>query len=556
MKTGFKKLFKKKQQNVEEADPGPKDNYTSMSSNSLFSMPVPELVSIIFKYDSELKTLNQELGTLKDQHQLLKQNSLKLQDESSLYKETKDNAQFECHRLATELNEALTSLDSCQSQLELVKTQLASRDSILVTLNSRISELEKQNCELQLSGINFNQTDEIENLRKKLAEFNKQEQIIRELKVKNEILEKEVKKISASAAENKEQARMWREKTNIFEKALNETQAEMAKKKSEHEELMSGSAKLAFSKESTETENKSLKESILHKEATIKKKNEKIEELQNIKTQLEQSITLMRIENDSKNLKIEEDFKERLRQENERKEKEWQTTQENLKAELNSLQEVLKNFEDISKKLEQNETEKDKAQQDLASKAMELKELGEKVENLAAEKSKLEETLKISNNKRELARNEIMKLTQKLESAQKAGINMNENKRSIKPSSPEEIKMLSILKPELDSLYKALMTLITDAKGDFYSVKIGDFTSFEKKMNNLVVMLHEHIEEFSSSTNSNATVPPIPAKGRTPIKLFSCIADQDETQPRTIPKVKRPINMNENPLILRRSSAK
>lgn len=550
-------MFKKKPQNSEQSDPAtPKDTYTSMSSNSLFSMPVSELVSIIFKYDTELKNLNQELATLKDQHQLLRQTSQKLQDESSLYKATKDNTQFECHRLATELNEALTSLDSCQSQLELVKTQLASRESILLTLNSRVSELEKQNCELQLSGLNFTQSDEIENLRKKLAEFTKQEQAIRELKVKNEILENEAKKISASAAESKEQARMWREKTNIFEKALNEAQAEIVKKKTEHDELVSELARSAFTKESIETENKSLKESIQQKEVTIKKKNEKIEELQNEKMQIEQSITLIRIENESNVFKIQEDLKERLKWESEQKEKEWRIAQETLRTELNSLQGDLKRFEEVTKKLELTEAEKEKIQQDLVNKVVEVKELQDKVEKLTGDKAKLEESLKTSNNKRELARNEIMKLTQKLESIQKSGLSPNDSIKVIKPSSSQELKMLSMLKPELDSLYKALMTLITDVNGEFYTVKIVDFTSFEKKMNNLVVMLHEHIEESSSTSINNTTVPPVPTKGRTPIKLFSCMADQDETQPRTMPKLKRPINVNENPLILRRSSAK
>lgn len=557
MKTGFKKLFKKKTKNPETADqPSPKDTYTSMSSDSLFSMPVSELVSIIFKYDSELKSLNQDLTTAKDQNQTLKQSFQKLQDESSLYKETKDNAQFECHRLATELNEAVTSLDSCQSQLELAKTQLASKDSMLNTLKSRVSELEKQNCELQLTGIHITPNDETENLRKKLAECNKLEQTIRELKVKNESLENELKKISASAVESKEQARMWKEKTNAFDKAMNDSQVELSKKKTELEDLKTELKKLAFIRESMETENRSLKESLSQKEASVKKKNEKIGELNKLTTQLQQSISLLKFENESSRLKARQEIQFEIENERAQQIAERQMAEENFVLEINGLKESLKDVEEIKRQLEQSKAEKERIEQDLMSKGVELSEVHENIGKLTEEKLKLSETLKVSNNKRELARTEILKLTQKLETLQKSNSTIPDPKKVPKSITIEEVSFLSIIKPELDSLYKSLMSLISEANKDFYSVKITDFTSFEKKMNNLVVALHEQIEEISFSPPTSQTIPPArPTKGRTPIKLFSCIVDQDETQPRSIPKPKRPAYPNDNQSILRRGSA-
>ena len=71
------------------------------------------------------------------------------------------------------------------------------------------------------------------------------------------------------------------------------------------------------------------------------------------------------------------------------------------------------------------------------------------------------------------------------------------------------------------------------------------------------MQLHEQLEEVAEThpaapkLNNNVVKPSI---GRNPIKLFSCMSDQDEA-PRLIPKPKKYIEQPDSRLVYRRGSA-
>jgi chromosome segregation ATPase len=562
MKTGFKKLFNKKKTNESEETVTPADNYTAMSSNSLYSLPVPELVSIIFKFDQEVKSLNKDLTQNKDQLQSTKSELSKLQEESSLYKENKETLQLECNRLARELNEAVTFLDSKQAQLDLFRNQLSSREELLNNYKSRIADLEKQNCDLQLTGINLtdSSSSEIEKLRQKIAEANKQDALIHDLNLKSKSLEAEVNKLSAVVADDREQLRMWREKTNIFENARKEAENELNKKKVEIDELRNSLNKLSFLKESAETENRSLKESVSQKEIRIQKKIAKIETLTSSNSELQQQVSVMRFENEMIKKKFLEDLEsaqDKARMEKQGVEVDYQLKIMKINEELSSLKEQAKAGNEFETKFKSLENENFLLSQQLTNTLTESHEKQRNLDELSSQISKLQENLETSNKKRELAKGEIMKLTQKLEVLQKTSF--SEPSKVSKTCSQDEMNVLTSFKTELDSLYKSLINLIYEVDKDIYKVKIVEFTSFEKRMNNVVMNLHEQIDEIHVEKPQSLTVPQQVAKaikGRTPIKLFSCIADQDDAPPRMIPKPKRPPQQPvDSRMILRRGSA-
>ena len=107
----LKKWFSKKDKTEgSEETTTPQENYTAMASNSLYNLPATELVAIIFKFDLEVKNLNKDLQSTKDQLSSTKQDYSKLQDQSTLYKQHNEALQSECNKLVIDLNEAATSL--------------------------------------------------------------------------------------------------------------------------------------------------------------------------------------------------------------------------------------------------------------------------------------------------------------------------------------------------------------------------------------------------------------------------------------------------------------
>ena len=560
MKTGFKKLFnKKKASNDSEETASPQENYTPMSTNSLYTLPANELVTIIFKFDQEVKNLNQELLSVKDQLQSSKSDLSKLQDESVLYKENRETLQLECNRLARELNEAVTSLDSRQAQLDLFRSQLASKDELVTNYKSRITELEKQNCDLQLSAMHLSAGPETEKFRAKLEESSKQEALVHDLNLKSKTLEAEITKLCLTVSDDKETIRMWRDKTNLFENARREAESELVKVKSEAEDLRSEKARLLFFKESADTEIRSLKESVNQKELRMQKKVGKVENLQSSLSEAQQQNSVLRYENDMIKKRFAEDLQvvqERAKGEKVALEVEFEGKVGKLNREIDGLKEAAKAGDEVVGRLKLVESENGMLAQQLTNTITDLHEKQRKINELTEENTKLVDSLENANGKRELARNEVFKLTQKFEILQKSA--QSDSVKVAKKCSVEEISVLNAVKNELDPLYKSLINLISEVEKDTYKVKIVEFTTFEKKMNNFVMMLHEQIEDLQVEKSVLPASPQQVAKavkGRTPIKLFSCISEQEDAPPRLIPRPKRPPQPVDNRMVLRRGSA-
>lgn len=555
MKQNLKKWFKKKEKSeATEETASPHENYTAMNSNSLYSLPPGELVSIIFKFDQEVKNLNKELGISRDTLPGLKAELAKAMDQAVLYKTNNESLQSDCKKLAIDLNEAVTQLDLKQLQIDALQSQIISKDEAISSYTGKLQELEKQVLDLQMTGINFDAGEEIVRLKHKLEEAFKSNGEVNELKIKNKVLEAEIAKSVERVNEGKEQIRMWKDKAGLFENKRKEIEGILNKKIEEVEGFSADISKLQFLKESMETEIRAVKEGLSQKEIKLKKKIGKIENLQENNNELQQKLSVTKYELDCAKQKASEDLmalQEKTTQERLEKEKENNEKVEAFQLKIEEMNKKVVECTGVEAEMS-SLRRTNKAQQDsLTSLLTEIHQKSIKINSLESEIISLTESLKKSNHKRELARSEILKLSQR---APPISPKPSETLIKLPPIiSPKEVHLLNYIQKELEIIYKTLMKIISGCDGTSYQIKIVDFSSFEKMINNVVMQLHEQLEEISEEKLSVTTEPIRQNKGRTPIKLFSCMADQDEA-PRLIPKPKRP-QQTDDRLVLRRGSA-
>ena len=352
---------------------------------------------------------------------------------------------------------------------------------------------------------------------------------------------------------------------NIFEKDRKEIEADINRKKIEIENLNSQVNKMNFLKESYDTEIKALKESINNKDIKFTKKNTKIENLHEQNVELQKAHSVLKFELDSLKIKQQEELiasQEKFVLDKEESLARLNQKIIDLELEIQELNKTNENSTNLQSEILHLQKITQDQQERLSITLAELHEKTLKINSLEIENQKIAERLKRSENKRELARNEIIKLTQKIESTtapiienklkNEANFNIDIN------SSPKELDLVNLLKNELENIYKTLMKISYINDSVYYQIKIEDFSSFENKLNNIVMQLHEQLDERSQEQSLNINQKNTISKpvGRLPIKIFSCIADQDEAPPRLIPKPKRPIQQQtDNRLVFRRGSA-
>ncbi|OMJ78834.1 hypothetical protein SteCoe_21278 [Stentor coeruleus] len=558
----MKNWIKRKTQNItsEEAST-PSDNFTAMNSNSLYSLPVNELVSIIFRFDLEVKNLTKELNLAKDTISSYKGDLPKTQDQSLLYKQHNEALQIECNKLAKDLNEARTSLYNRNGQFDLMKNQMLSKDELIQNYKAKIQDLEKQVLELQITGISFQPSDEVVQLKAKLEESKKILPQINELNAKNKSLESEIAKLSSTINNDKTQIRSWQEKTLACEKSRKDFELELIKKRSEAEILSKEISRMNFLKESQDKEMRTLQESNSQKDLKISKKHSKIESLKKTNQELQKQILIFKYEMESIRTKMQDELfitQERAKDELERAKDLHDSQILTLESKISQLENLHQDYETLKQELNTLKIQKNSQDEILNNTQSELHQKTIKISLLESEIQNLNNNLIESNNKTDLANTEIQKLSQKLEAQKSSQNSIAEIKiKSLSNPLPKEIDMLTYTKNELDILYKSLMKIINPSDSLAYLIKIEDFTAFEKKMNNIVMQVHEQLDEISEEKiwAAKAKSPQIgKAKGRTPVKLFSCMADQDDA-PRLIPKPQRPIQQVDSRTVLRRGSA-
>lgn len=587
MKKGFKKLFNKKEK---EQTPGidpplPQDGYITMDGNSLYNLPVSDLCEIIYKYDTEVKLLNQQLSAANEQVNQFKKDMPPLQDQVTLYKQHSENLQSELTKVESELTDTQTALEGRKAELDLTKSQLISKDELLSNYRKQVDDLQNQLSEINIESLSIPESSgnccqdrekeilklktELSKLKTTLNDTHKLNQEVQELRITTKMLESEIAKMSMQNENYNNHIKSLNEKIASIDKAKQDVEIEGHKKQISIESMQREQTRMQFQKESLETEIRALKENLNQKEKKYNKKQSKLEVMQeqigdktNEAYKLKHEIETLKHNNQVEIFQLIENHR-----------KEMSHQESCLKTKISELENVItqvrkggeengKQNEHALERLNTLELQNKEYNQELTRLNDFLKDQSAKVSGLEKENKQLHDNLIKANQKREAARQEVLKLSQRLDQKEKqvkTPPSPVKEESSFKLNSAEmtavEYKSLFNFKNELETLYKMLMKLMMNGNATqdgcsfVYNITSEDFSTFERRLNHTVMQIHEALEdpeahiqtapsENSWSTRLNNAVSKV-KKGmseRGPVKLFSCMSAQEESKGNMIPR--------------------
>ena len=450
----FQKFFKKREDDT-------------LDIQTLSTVSHAELSQLAIKLHAELKDAASIIETQEENLKQLKKDMSKSSEEAMLYKTHCEELQNLAQRLSVE-NDGLNTL--IESKVQEIKY-----------FREKNSELEKV-CE---NAKNFPaMANELENVKLRNKEF--QDRIML-LSSEKDLHRKEKNHYESEA------------------KALKERFEDLGKKLQDSENLIKTKTE-EFSK--LKNDNKTLKNSLKQlenqkkdMEGVINGKNIRISELEtNVSSLSSQLLTkTSQIESfESLSEKQTEAYKQTLKE----KDQQIAFLQEKFETEIKTKIEASnsalhKSINEYRIKITALELERSKSFESIS-------QLTNENSDLAKHLKTCQESLELANKKRELAKEEVLKLTQKLE-------HMPERVpvkpvHSINPAAPTNLagdfKAVQVIKAQLDILYKALMDLMLSAntirdnvtKVVKYQISSEEFSKFEKDLNKIVMNAHEAAE--------------------------------------------------------------
>ena len=565
----FNKLFAKK----DRAD----DHVAAaaIDSSTLASMSASDLCTLIYKYDEELKRINPILLTTIEERDKALSDSQKRSEESTLYKHLAEvlstqSVQEQLTGLTAELSDVKEVLQSKKAEVDLLRSQMLTLEEMHAAVRKELTESESKLIEFGgkttgNEGSSTSESEEITRLRGEIArlsvqnrETNRVEQRCKELEIVKKNLEAELLKMSRAA-----------ESLNSELKNSKEKLAEMHGKVGALDACKQEAASFAFMKESMENEIRALKEINERKEGIIGKKKEKMNGLKEELDRTKDKMDRCKGKWDGEKREIGEELnrvKEELQREKVRNEEVMKGTVERLQGELNGK---LREIDELTCSLKITQQNIDEKETKIASLEEEISVLSQTTKSQQAQitthsselhmlKSQLEEAQK----KREQARVEVIKLSQRLE--QRASPRKEESQKPgsaffpVQVPDEYEIRVLMRVKKEVDGVYKSLMKAMLTAKDVPYPnedlttdtsgllVESSLFSTVERQLNNLQMSLLELTESPEVLLETLAsTATPQSWSGRIssamanikqtvksvgPVKLFSCMPTGREKQ--------------------------
>ena len=443
--------------------------------------------------------------------------------------------------------------------MELLRSQLSTSE--LLTTNSksdfqsaqhRITELEEQ-IRLLSTSETREVTDNSGQLKAEIARLSAQnrdchrvEQQCKDLEVLRKSLETEVTRLTFVLESTRSQLTETRDRLHDQEKKFREIELNLHKKELDYEALKVENARFAFQRESLEAEISTLKQTLTSYEAKLDKKRKKqvkiaqqsLEnrtELQNSKLTLE--IRLKDTENQLEQAKF--DLRQKIREIEAISDEKIAKIEKELQEKRNEIQTISIQLRENEEKLRESEEKCAKLSNISAESQVKSISLEEQLNKQGKEIGKLQIMLESAQKKRELARTEVIKLTQKLE-----------QKHVDSESSPvaqSEVPVLMALRRDLELTYKALVTLmmtgeqvsVPEATKRALLVDADAFSGIERRLNDLVMQAHEAMEApeppdhpVTSTSWSGRLTSAVKQSVKGPVKLFSCIsAPSDQLNP-------------------------
>lgn len=534
MRSSFQKLFKKRKgpeptptQGIVQEPPQDlgSQQYRQVESSAISSSSPQELMQIIYQYDTEVKRLNSALEEAKASCTDLE----KTRDEAQLYREHTESLQKHAQALNEDLVNTKTLLDNKNSEVTLLREQLATKESLLAQLRD-VGKDSGESVELKAA-----------------------QQSVK-------LLEKELAQKASFATSLQNDKSHLVNKVSSLERELQTAELTLRKERIETEAARGELNRVNYLRQSLENEIKALRDSLTRTDEKLRHKEDKLEALQENMLQKQSELAAQRQESETKRMEMTR--ASNLLEDSLRKDLERLETQL-----IKEREERRKDAELAQNKLDRLEAGIVEAEAKATSMALrgghanaEFELMKQSCEAAVTRSSKLEvENQKLIDynaklqKKREIAKAEVMRLSQKLETRSNP-----ETKQWVKLNSaivaPQESSAFVLIKMELEVLYKQLMTLMMNARTTSgprldYLICAEDFSQFERRLNNLFMQVQESID--LPETTTVLLTPPEVSKswgkklsgavssivsGRGPVKLFSCMSsDPSQTQtPKTV----------------------
>ncbi|CAG9315228.1 unnamed protein product [Blepharisma stoltei] len=520
------------------------DGYLVMESKSLHNLSSAELCEIIYKFDSEVKRLNQQL-------------QIPQQEKSSSENEIIANQRIEA--LQNELRAMRKELENSQNEAKKLSEELSGKDSQGLNFSEQLEFIQFDTLQMP-NPCCSNKDQEIEKLNEEIRSLKESIETIKtnpqmqELKITINMMEKEIgnqkNQIQSLSSANKG----FLEKLQILNKQKQAAEMEANKGKIEIESLKKELNAMNFQKEDLVKELRNCKSNCAGKEDKLQKKCKKIKEIKekllvktNECTKLESELNNEMYQNKNNLFAIKENFQKDLEKLNIEKENQNKEYQEAIKQlELSTENEIKIVKEKIIEKSKENDNQK-----------LKISELEKLIENQNTKISSLEADEKLLKEKN--LKNKTKKSALKAQiSSLKDEIQREKNRSLTHPEpqftlnliniSPKDAQALQSVSFELDSLYKHLMIMMMNGSSSLssnpvnYSIPCQDFTAFEAKLNNLLMQIREaldsHPEEPQSSSWASKLKSSLRAnlnfKQNSPVKVLTCFSPKEETKVSTI----------------------
>ena len=484
-----------------------------LDMQTLSTVSHAELCQLVIKFHSELRVASQMIETQEESTKQLKKDLSKAIEEQQLYK---------------------THCEGLQNLAQKLSLENESFNTIIESKNQEVKYFREKNTELEKNSENVKNTNVI----------------IAELDTFKQKHKESLDKISAMISEKELNIKEKINRDNEI-KVLKERYEESVKKILEYENSIKTKTELY---QNCKSENKTMKNTLKDlqnktkdMEAIINGKNQRISELEANCSTLTAQVSEKTYRLESFDLKYD-NLKESLHKEISEKNATIIQLHEKIEKEITAKIEenkslFYKNIEEYKIKITSLEIER-------SNNLSTILNLTKQTQELESSLKICKENLEVSQKKRELAKEEVIKLTQKLE-------NNSHDRTPVKPShsilpptvtntiSIAEHKALQVLKGQLDTLYKSLMEIMLTAgtsreaitKVIQYQIPSEEFSKFEKDLNKIVMNAHEAAENPNFIEHGPGWMGRISSWA--PSKLLSCMNSDTRAHTNNAPEKRR-----------------
>lgn len=531
------------------------DHISPPEPTALANQSPSELCALIYRYDEELKRLNPLVAALQEERDKALSASQKHFEESTLYKQLAEATQLQLQSSASEVNDIKEVLQSKKAEVELLRSQMMTQEEVNAQYKRELEVLKSGEEGDRLRG-------ELARLKEASREETRAEERMRELEIVKKNLEAELMRMSLQAENSASQLKLAKDKISKLTEKARETELQVHQKQQNLDNFRQEAATFAFQKESIEAEIKALKDLAIRKDEAITKKKRKIAQLKSDCSKLKSDLDSLRSSHHSQLVSLQtqlsnavQDSAQRLADSEEVARLQQEQLARDLQDKQKELEQAVEALQSAYTRCEEKEGRCVVLEEQVKELLQAEKSLLAKVEQSGAEEVRLKEMLEAAQKKREQARTEVIKLSQKLEQRPSP---MKEEASPLPSFFPgpidiHEARILPRLKFEVEQIYKSLMKALLSAKDSPYPsddltkevrgllMESELFSEVERKLNDLVMHVHEGMDalepdslvddspqSWSGMITSAVAGVRQAVKAVGPVKLFSCMPNSRE----------------------------